>query len=68
MFTVNGARCAKVNFLSAKISQLETVIKHHFKQWTNGFFIKMDSQELSYYISATVSKFVEEIEFLFLHL
>ena len=48
MFTVNGARCTKVNFLSAKMYQLETTIKQHFKQITNGKFIKMDLQELPY--------------------
>ena len=32
MFTVDGACFTKVNFLSAKISQLDIAIKQHFKQ------------------------------------
>ena len=29
-------------------NQLETATKQHIKQWTNGYFIKMDLQELAY--------------------
>ena len=53
MFTVNDAHCT---------DQLETAIKQHIKQWTNGYFIKMDLQEIAYK-SATatrVSNFVVE--------
>ena len=39
MFTVNGARWT---------NQLETVNKQRIKQWTNGYFIKMDLQEQAY--------------------
>ena len=39
MFTVNDVRCT---------NQLETAIKQRIKQWTNGYFIKMDLQELAY--------------------
>ena len=39
MFTVNDARCK---------NQLETANKQHIKQWTNGYFIKMDLQEVAY--------------------
>ena len=47
MFTVNDAGCT---------NQFETAKKQRIKQWTNGYFIKMD-------LSATVtgvSNFVEE--------
>ena len=54
MFTVNGA---------VKLSQLEIAIKQHFKQWINGYFIKMNLLITS--LSATVSKFVAENELLF---
>ena len=52
MFIVNDARCT---------NQFETVNEQHIKQSANGYFIKMDLQELS--LSATVtrvSNFVEE--------
>ena len=39
MLTVNDARC---------INQLETANKQRIKQWTNGYIIKMDLQELAY--------------------
>ena len=39
MFTVNDARYT---------NQFETANKQHNKQWTNGYFIKMDLQELVY--------------------
>ena len=39
MFTVNDARCT---------NQLETANKQLIKQWTNGYFIKMDLQEPAY--------------------
>ena len=39
MFTVNDARCT---------NQLQTANKQRIKQWTNGYFIKMDLQELAY--------------------
>ena len=38
MFTFNDARCT---------NQLETANKQRIKQWTNGYFIKMDLQELA---------------------
>ena len=38
MFTVNDARCT---------NQLETANKQRIKQWTNGYFIKMDLHELA---------------------
>ena len=39
MFTVYDGRC---------INQLETANKQHIKQWTNGYIIKIDLQELAY--------------------
>ena len=39
MFTVNDARCT---------NQLEIANKQRFKQWTIGYFIKLDLQELTY--------------------
>ena len=39
MFTVNDARCT---------IQLEIANKQRIEQWTNGYFIKMDLQELAY--------------------
>ena len=39
MFTVNDARCT---------NQLEIANKQRIKQSTNGYFIKMDLQELAY--------------------
>ena len=39
MFTVNDARCT---------NQLETANKQRIKQWTNGYFIKIDLQEQAY--------------------
>ena len=39
MFTDNDARCT---------NQLGTTIKQRIKQWTNGYFNKMDLQELAY--------------------
>ena len=39
MFTVNDVRWT---------NQLETANKQRTKQWTNGYFIKMDLQELAY--------------------
>ena len=39
MFTVNDARCT---------NQLETSNKQRIKQWTNGYFIKIDLQQLAY--------------------
>ena len=39
MFTVNDARYT---------NQLETTNKQRIKQRTNGYFIKMDLQELAY--------------------
>ena len=38
MFTVNDARCTNKH---------ETANKQRIKQWTNGYFIKMDLQELA---------------------
>ena len=39
MFIVNDARCT---------NQFETVNEQHIKQSANGYFIKMDLQELAY--------------------
>ena len=39
MFTVNDARST---------NQFETANKQRIKQWTNGYFIKMDLQKLAY--------------------
>ena len=39
MLTVNDARGT---------NQLEIAYKQRIKQWTNGYFIKMDLQELPY--------------------
>ena len=39
MFTVDDARCT---------NQPETANKQRIKQWTHGYVIKMDLQELAY--------------------
>ena len=39
MSTVNDARCT---------NQLETAYKQRIKQWTNGYFIIVNLQELAY--------------------
>ena len=50
MFTVNDALCT---------NQLEKAIKQHIKQWTNGYLIKIDLQELAYqkHVKGRLSKF-----------